>query len=111
MVVYNIGWFLNLILPSRTVGITLGPFGIYIRKDRVGDFKLLTHEFVHWQQQKEMFYIFFYLWYLIEWIVKSFKYGTRKAYNNLSFEREANFGENKDCYSVERKPYAWLLYL
>ena len=57
-----------------------------------------------------MFYIFFYLWYLTEWIVKWFKHG-KEAYDNLSFEKEAEFGETDERYHLDRKPYAWLLYL
>ena len=110
MIIRDIGWFLNLILPEWVAGITLAPFGIYIRKKHVGNYKLLTHESVHWYQQREMLFIFFYLWYLVEWLIKSFKYG-KKAYKNISFEREANFGEDKDYYAIDRKPYSWRHYL
>jgi hypothetical protein len=46
----------------------------------------------------------------IEWIIKLFKYG-KQSYNNLSFEREANFGERKPTYLDKRKPYAWIKFL
>jgi hypothetical protein len=65
---------------------------------------------IHWQQQKELFYIFFYLWYLTEWFIKLFKHG-KKTYKQIGFEQEANFGENDERYWIERKPYAWTLYL
>lgn len=43
-----------------------------------------------------MLFIFFFLWYFIEWTVKLFKYGVKdnKAYYNLSFEREAYINEH-----------------
>ena len=37
----------------------------------------INHECIHTEQMKEMLYIFFYLWYLIEWIVKLFIYGKK----------------------------------
>jgi len=110
MRVYTIGWFLNLLLPSWVAGITIGPFGIYVKQHHVGNIRLISHELIHWRQQREMFFIFFYLWYLVEWFTKIFKYGGQ-AYSNLSFEKEANFGEDNERYWIERKPYAWLLYL
>ena len=62
--------------------ITLWPFGIYLRDDKyLNNKELINHESIHWKQQIEMLGIFFYLWYLIEWIVKIFIYG-KQAYNN-----------------------------
>ena len=89
----TIGPFLNFILPKWVAGITLAPFGIYIRKHLHSNFRIINHESIHWEQQFEMLIVFFYLWYLIEWIVKLFKYG-KQAYVNVSFEREANTHEN-----------------
>lgn len=48
----------------------------------------LNHEAIHTAQMKEMLYVGFYLWYVIEWLVKLFIYG-EQAYRNISFEREA----------------------
>ena len=100
---------MNLFVRIITFGwpdaITLAPFGIYIRKEWLHDAKTIDHEFVHWRQQWEMLIIPFYLWYFIEWIVKLFIYG-RKAYHNLSFEREARTGA-----WVNRNHYEWFKYL
>jgi len=57
-----------------------------------------------------MLIVFFYLWYLIEWIVKLFKYG-KQAYVNVSFEREANTHENDVNYEITRKSYSWIKFL
>jgi hypothetical protein len=103
-------WFLRLVLSKGVVGICLAPFGIYLREHRINDERLINHERIHWSQQMEMFIVFFYLWYLTEWFIKLFKYG-KKSYKNLSFEREARFGDDDPDYLVTRKPYAWLLYL
>jgi hypothetical protein len=51
-------------------GISLAPLGIFIRPDRLFDQTLFNHEKIHWQQQKEMGYLPFYLWYVVEWVFK-----------------------------------------
>jgi hypothetical protein len=97
------------ILPKRFRGITIFPFGIYIRKPITyyqieSIFYCIDHEMVHWQQQKEMLIIFFYVWYFLEWIIKGF------LYRNISFEREARNLVN-DLHIINRKPFGWLKYL
>ena len=48
------------------------------------------HESIHTRQMQETLYIFFYLWYLTEWLIKlAIIRGTRKAYRAISFERES----------------------
>lgn len=90
-------------LMPKVVAITLFPFGIYVR-----DFGIKTyHEQIHWVQQKEMLCLFFYLWYLIEWFIKLFKY-KNKAYYAISFEREAYDNESNLNYLKTRKSFAWL---
>ena len=40
----------------------------------------------------EMLYIFFYLWYAIEWLVRLIQCGNaRQAYYNISLEKEAYY--------------------
>lgn len=68
-----------------------------------------NHEAIHTKQMKEMLYVFFYLWYVIEWIVRLFKRGN--AYRNISFEREAYSNQCYLKYNKERKRFAWLEYL
>jgi hypothetical protein len=108
--IYKLGWFLNLILPKWVAGITIAPFGIYLREDVFSNYRINNHENIHWTQQMEMLIVFFYLWYLFEWLIKLSKYG-KETYRNLSFEREAKHGEMLDYYEIERKPYAWIHYL
>jgi len=98
-------WFLRLILFKNVIGITLWPFGIYFR-GKVKD-KTRRHERIHWEQQKEMLGVFFYLWYFVEWMIKLFFYAD--AYKNISFEREA-YG-NEDNVSYKHPFYGWVKYL
>lgn len=74
-----------------------------------------NHESIHTAQMKEMLYIFFYIWYVIEWFIKLFKYGDstggKSGYSETSFEREAYANENNDNYLDIRKHFAWFKYI
>lgn len=83
---------------------------IFARKDALRlTWVILNHERIHTEQMKEMLYIFFYLWYLIEWIIRLFRKGN--AYRNISFEREAYTYEQSNHYCKNRKRFAWIDYL
>ena len=71
--------------------------------------KLLNHERIHSRQILELGIIFFYIWYGIEWLIKSLKDGN--AYKNLSFEREAYENENDENYLKTRKWYSFIKYI
>lgn len=58
---------------------------------------------------KEMLYLFFYLWYAIEWLIRLC--GRKNAYRNISFEKEAYFNEHNTKYLENRKHYAWIKHL
>ena len=50
----------------------------------------LNHERIHEAQAREMLYIGFYIWYIIEWLVRLIQYRSfSKAYENITFEKEA----------------------
>ena len=70
------------------------------------------HESIHTRQMQETLYIFFYLWYIIEWLIKlAIIRDTRKAYRAISFEREAYQNQAIPGYPEERKHYCWLKHL
>lgn len=69
----------------------------------------LNHEAIHTAQIREMLYVFFYLWYVIEWGIRLFKNGN--AYRNISFEQEAYGNQSYLIYLKERRTFAWLDYL
>lgn len=71
---------------------------------------LLNHESIHTKQMQEMLFIFFYLWYGLEWLIRWVAYGfnAKKAYNNILFEREAYNNDNNLEYLKERKLFSWL---
>lgn len=85
-------------------------FGVlFVRKDAMLTSCTLNHEEIHTAQMKEMLYILFYLWYVIEWIVRLF--GKENAYRNISFEREAYSNETYMSYTSKRKHFAWVGYI
>lgn len=99
-------WVMGLFSVS---GITLWPFGIYFYEGIYNSFDIF-HEKIHWQQQKEMLGLFFYLWYVMEWLVRVFD-GRGDAYMRISFEREAWKNELNIDYVKYRKRYAWFKYI
>lgn len=85
---------------------------LFVRKNAVISDVDINHERIHTEQMKEMIFIFFYLWYVIEWLIKLIKYGNlHTAYKNISFEREAYTQENDLYYLDSRKRYSWMNYL
>ena len=91
-------------------GQAIYPFILVRRKDV--SITLLNHEHIHLEQQKELFVIGAYLFYLIEFLVKIVKYANvRVAYNNISFEREAFFNQSNFSYLHTRKKYSFLQYI
>ena len=98
-------------------GITLWPFIILREKYqsstsywRTKKEKIINHESIHIAQQGELLVIPFYVLYILEWFIKLFFYG-KKAYYNISFEREAYTHEYNKDYLQTRKPYSWLKYI
>lgn len=114
----KMNWFVKILTFGWASAITLAPFAIYFNKrtwnyqnDHINEWnRIVNHESIHWKQQLEMLIIPFYLWYFIEWIIKIFIYG-KKAYVNLSFEREAYDNDDNLDYLKTRKHYAWVKYI
>jgi hypothetical protein len=72
----------------------------------------IRHERIHTAQQREMLYVFFFLWYVIEWLIRLLLYrNAHKAYRNISLEREAYDMQYNLLYLDDRKHYAWVKYL
>ncbi|MDE6497997.1 MAG: hypothetical protein K2L21_04995 [Muribaculaceae bacterium] len=94
-------------------GYCLNLFGLYLARDTSWiDRYVVNHERIHDAQQRELLYVAFYLLYVLEWIVRLVQYRhRRKAYRNISFEREA-YSHGRDLsYLPHRRRYAWLRYL
>jgi hypothetical protein len=85
-------------------------FGVILVKKHVHvSESLLNHERIHTRQILELFVVGFYLWYLVEWLIRLSQEGN--AYRKISLEREAYIHEGDLQYLQHRKPYAWWSYL
>jgi hypothetical protein len=60
-------WLLRLMLPRKTHGITLPPWGIFVRPGSELVPGLYAHEAVHWAQYQRMGAVRFYAVYLWQW--------------------------------------------
>ncbi|WGU68263.1 hypothetical protein QIU18_00300 [Capnocytophaga canimorsus] len=87
------------LVPKGYRAITLYPF-IFVRvwADK-NNAVLINHERIHLKQQAELLVVFFYLWYLLDFLWKYVKYRNwNKAYRNIIFEREAYSNEQNLNY-------------
>ena len=102
----------NRFIPPRGFAY-VNLFGVlFTRRDSSISDKTLYHEMIHTEQMKEMLYIFFYLWYLIEWLIRLIILrDSHKAYRAISFEQEAYANQENLTYLEGRKRYRWLSYL
>lgn len=90
-------------------GMALFPF-ILVKRAKAGKV-LLHHEQIHLRQQLELGLIPFYLFYLLEYLVRLVIYQNHhKAYYNISFEREAFRNQDNPDYLRTRKWYAFVRY-
>ncbi|MCW5517917.1 hypothetical protein [Muriicola sp. Z0-33] len=94
------------------VGLSLWPF-IILKNDRLKeDAILINHERIHLKQQIELLILPFYIIYVVEWLIRTLIYfDSYKAYQNISFEREAYRNEKNMDYLKERKPLSFFKYL
>ncbi|MBO5613322.1 MAG: hypothetical protein J5905_02310 [Prevotella sp.] len=98
-------------LPLMKNYYAINLFGIVFSREPLSE-EEKRHEYIHTLQQREMLFIFFYIWYAIEWLVKLAKYRNRYlAYRNLSFEKEAYRHQTDASYPKLRKRFAWKNYL
>lgn len=75
-------------------GITLYPFIFVKDKDNK---RLVNHEKIHYEQQKELLVIGFYILYFLVWL--------KDGYENNMFEREAYENQYNYNYLKKRKRY------
>ncbi|SDQ05267.1 hypothetical protein [Flagellimonas zhangzhouensis] len=94
------------------VGLSLWPF-IFLKEDSLkADEVLINHERIHLKQQQELLILPFYLLYVSEWLLRTVMYlDSYRAYQNISFEREAYANEKDMEYLRKRKTFGFLRYL
>lgn len=78
-------------------------FGIIFARKPLTEIDI-NHEAIHTAQMKELLYIGFYIWYLIEYLFLIIKYrNLHKAYKNIRFELEA-YDYEKDLSYLKHRP-------
>ncbi len=119
IVKYNDKFLDRLSILMKIGGITLFPFIVLREKYRDVHYykykkapKLINHESIHIEQQKELLVLPFYVLYTVEWLIKSILCLSSSAgYRRISFEREAKLNEKKEDYLETRKRYAWIKHI
>lgn len=89
-------------------GIEFIPFIIILRKGASEQLK--NHETIHFKQQLECLFLFWYLIYLFNYLILRLKYKHYEAYKKICFESEAYTNESDLQYLSKRKLYAWIKY-
>lgn len=101
----------NRILPFGKKYYAINLFGILFAKGPCGAITI-NHERIHTAQMKELLFIPFYIFYILEWLIRLLQYrNSFTAYRNISFEREAYTNESNPDYLSKRKPYSFLRYI
>jgi len=103
---------LRLLTGSFAASMAIWPF-ILIRDEKMkNNPALIRHECIHLRQQKELLLLFFYIWYLAEYLFRLIQYKNhQRAYRKISFEREAYLYEADPDYLKRRKNFAFLRFL
>lgn len=94
-------------------GFCINLFGtVWSRETDWIDRNVINHEQIHSAQMKELLYVPFYIWYVIEWLFRLLQYrDADKAYRNISFEREA-YSNGKDLnYLHNRKHWGFMRWI
>ena len=101
----------NLIPPKGFIAINL--FGVlFVRGNKTLSQQTVVHEQIHTKQMQEMLYVFFYLWYVLEWLIRLLVIrNPHKAYRAISFEQEAREYQQYPAYPPNRPHYSWTKYL
>lgn len=110
-------------IPKGVKAISLCGLMIVRPKARVTNI-LLTHEEIHFCQQKELLFVFFFIIYCLSWLYNlplcilnknrgQPRYTKRmglcqRTYRSIIFEREAYANQGNANYILERKLFAWV---
>jgi hypothetical protein len=100
------------LIPKGYAAMALYPFILLGSKHLKDNSVMLNHESIHLRQQAELLVLPFYVWYTAEYLIRLCLYqDRRKAYRNISFEREAYYHERDKNYLEDRKTWNFIRYL
>jgi hypothetical protein len=97
--------------PRGFRGLTFFPFVFMADKNDKLNKVFINHEKIHIRQQLELLILPFFVCYSLEYLVRLIQYKDRKkAYYNISFEREAYANENNIDYLKTRPLWRFIKY-
>lgn len=97
--------------PRGFRGLTFFPFVFMVNKEDKFNKVFINHEKIHIRQQLELLIFPFFVWYTVEYLVRLIQFKDRKkAYYNISFEREAYANENNINYLKTRPLWSFIKY-
>lgn len=99
------------LVPKGYAGMAVFPFIFVADKSSINP-TFLNHERIHLRQQLEMLILPFYVWYILEYLLRRIQYKNHHlAYSNISFEREAYANERNLNYLATRRVWWFLKFL
>jgi len=100
------------LIPKGYRGMAVFPF-ILIKYDfDKSNGVFVNHEKIHLRQQLELLIIPFFVWYVLEYLIRLVQYQNMDlAYRNISFEREAYAKETELDYLKNRSFFQFLNYI
>ncbi|MCL9769117.1 hypothetical protein NAT47_01675 [Flavobacterium sp. HXWNR69] len=100
------------LVPKGFRGLTLFPFVFLLNKKDKTNAVLLNHERIHIKQQLELLVVFFFVWYGLEFVFRLIQFRDKaKAYQNISFEREAYQFEQDLDYVNKRNLFSFFSFV
>ena len=100
------------LIPKGYRGLAAFPFVFVKHRVDKKNLVFINHEKIHLRQQLELLVLPFFIWYLLEYLVRLFQYKNADlAYRNISFEREAYANELNLDYLKSRSFYRFFKYL
>lgn len=101
----------NILPPKGYKAITILNV-IFVRKGCDMTMEGVNHENIHWEQEKELMIVGFYLLYIMEFFLRLIRMRRwHKAYRSISFERECYENEADLNYLKSRKHHAWIKFI
>lgn len=101
----------NTYIPFGKKYLAINILGCIFTKGKLSS-RQINHEIIHTRQQRELLFVFFFIFYIVEWLFRLAQYRNfYTAYYNISFEREAYANQKNLEYLSSRKPYSWAKYI
>lgn len=101
----------NKLIPFGKNFLAINIFGVLFAKGVCNRY-VINHEKIHTAQMRELLYVFFYPVYIVEWLYRLVQYRNFiRAYENISFEREAYSNQRNLEYLKTRRIFSFLRYL